>query len=266
MDKVITNKDFASRFLYRDDDFALVQKFAGELCEDFDAQNGTTQNAGAQNNSTQSLPALVANFTQNTFVQCVNRLDVPVSGCVAVAFNKKTFCALTQLFATQNAVQKYYIAIVQKPKDFSAQKYPLFVKNELLHAHFFDTKKRKAFVISITNFKSQKLPAKYKLARLYYTLVGEGANYLFVAVELFTGRTHQIRSQLAAVGLHIKGDVKYGARRSDNLAGIRLHNNFISFLHPYTQKQIQVFVPLPQVDALWTSCMDAFDNYKNVQN
>jgi Pseudouridylate synthases, 23S RNA-specific len=111
----------------------------------------------------------------------------------------------------------------------------------------FDTKKQKTFIVKPETRKAKK-------AQLYWRCAGAGDRYSFLEVELLTGRTHQIRAQLAHAGLHIKGDVKYGARRADTLPGIRLHAREVSFVTPGKKQLIKVVSPLPAQDPLWTAC------------
>ena len=91
-----------------------------------------------------------------------------------------------------------------------------------------------------------------KLAKLDYKLIAASKNYFLVEVNLHTGRHHQIRAQFAAIGLHIKGDLKYGAARSNPDGGICLHARSIDFIHPVKKEQISITAAPPD-DALWNA-------------
>ena len=97
---------------------------------------------------------------------------------------------------------------------------------------------------------------------LRYRLAGQGDNYLFMDIELVTGRHHQIRAQLAAEGLHVKGDLKYGAKRSEKQGGIRLHAFSLAFPNPLNPDEtIRVKALPPVMDTLWS----AFHSVINTQ-
>lgn len=308
-----------NRILYKDKYCAVVQKRAGEQCE-----NGTTapnvtllcaevakalaaDSAIAGGNITETAPTEITAITAANgsssarkngsktaypYIECVNRLDMPVTGATLVAFSKEAFASFTHLFAsaahdthqnepTQKSVSKTYWAIVEKPRD-SASVPPLNTDITLTHRISFNTKHKKAYIRPYesgaeadtgvgadtkqkaqtdahgTNGKTKNAAARadknWKKAALTYRVIGMGERYLFLRVELHTGRTHQIRAQLAFCGLPIKGDVKYGARRKDTLAGIRLHARELVFTHPFTHERVRVSSPLIETDALW----DAF--------
>ena len=90
-----------------------------------------------------------------------------------------------------------------------------------------------------------------KQARLRYATLGAGTNYTLVEVELLTGRHHQIRAQLAKIGCPIRGDLKYGARRSLPGGGISLHSRRVEFEHPVRREPVSVTAPVPAGDNLW---------------
>ena len=230
-----------NRILYRDETLAIFNKFAGDICESY------TKDAKLPKDC--YVPELVKNcIAQNIdFCQCFNRLDRPVSGANIILFNQKICAVLQNQFTNslsgEKQVKKVYWAIVEGTL-------PVSEDFELLE-HFikFDASKQKAY-ISLTEQK------KTKKAKLLWRCIGSGTNYSFLEIELLTGRTHQIRAQLAKIGLHIKGDVKYGARRQDTLPGIRLHAHSIEFLHPVTKKTVSVIADLPNIDPLWQAFLD----------
>ena len=147
-------------------------------------------------------------------------------------------------------MKKNYWAIVEQPHNEV-----LFADDathiELVHWIQFDSRRNKSIAF---DQHQQGL----KKAILRYRPVGKGQNYLFLEIELITGRHHQIRAQFEKIGLHIKGDLKYGARRSEPNGGIRLHARSLSFPHPSTQdKRITVQADPPILDNLWQAFLGA---------
>lgn len=175
------------------------------------------------------------------FAEAAHRLDVPVTGCVLFARTPEALALLNAAFA-RGAVKKIYWAIAERPEN------PVPASGELVHYIFFDrrTNKSRAYPDAGPNRKK---------AVLRYRVLGEGDRYLFLETELVTGRHHQIRAQLAAAGLRIKGDLKYGARRSEKGGGIRLHCRTLAFPDPGKKgSRIEATAPIPEADALWTAC------------
>jgi 23S rRNA pseudouridine1911/1915/1917 synthase len=143
-------------------------------------------------------------------------------------------------------VEKHYWAIIEKPqKDIPPAA-------RLVHWVLFNANKNKSYAFD------EPGPGR-KRAVLEYRLVGAGENYLFLDIRLITGRHHQIRCQLEKNGLHVKGDLKYGARRSEKHGGIRLHARSLSFPSPQADisSQITVEADPPHQDALWQAFNDA---------
>ena len=208
-------------------------------------------------------------FPHKPFIVPVNRLDTPVSGIVLLAFSAHIQTLFSRAFEA-GSVQKEYWAICERSTEPPAE---VSEPQRLEHWLGFHTKTQKAFVgaapiditptktstAGITKPKKHKKPA-LKKAVLYWTLCGEGDRYDFIRISPETGRTHQIRVQMAAAGHPIKGDLKYGARRSEPSGGIRLHSYKLSFIHPVTHQNITVEAPPMQPDTLWKACMKACTN------
>ena len=174
----------------------------------------------------------------------VHRLDVPVSGCLLLARTPEAAAFLGAAFARHGEVEKRYWAIVEKPAGgiFPASETR---SEELVHWLSFDPAKNKSFVHDKAGHGRKKAVLRYRIA-------GSGENYLFLEIDLVTGRHHQIRSQLAAVGLHIKGDLKYGSRRSEKAGGIRLHAHSLTFPNPLNpSEKIKAAAMPPEMDTLW---------------
>ena len=186
----------------------------------------------------------------------VHRLDTPVSGCLLLAKTQAAAEFLGYVFAgpaenkNTGGLEKRYWAIIEKPgKELPA-------KGELVHWLYENKELNKSFAVP---WEGGKAPVKNKYAApkkavLRYRLAGQGDNYLFLEIELVTGRHHQIRAQLAAGGLHIKGDLKYGAKRSEKGGGIRLHAFSLAFPNPLNPNEtIRVKTLPPVMDSLWTA-------------
>jgi 23S rRNA pseudouridine1911/1915/1917 synthase len=188
----------------------------------------------------------------------VHRLDVPVSGCLLLARTPETAAFLGSAFASRDSrVEKKYWAIVEKP----AMEKVLPPGGELVHWLAVDSKTNKAFALAPDAISGTSLVTKHKdlkKAILRYKIIGQGDRYLFLEIDLITGRHHQIRAQLAALGLHIKGDLKYGARRSEKSGGIRLHAYSLAFPNPLNPGEIiRVKAQPPVMDSLWAAFSEA---------
>jgi 23S rRNA pseudouridine1911/1915/1917 synthase len=200
------NKIDETRIIYTSDPCVVVNKIAGEAAE------GAGQGMA-------DLPKLLEAQLGGSFT-AVHRLDVPVSGCTLFARSPAALSFLNAAFANQRA-QKYYWAIVEMPPP----SLDLPEKGELVHWLETDQRHNKSAAFA------EEAPGRKK-ALLRYEVIGRGMHYLFMEIELVTGRRHQIRAQLAARGIHIKGDLKYGAKRSEKAGGIRLHAYSLRFPAP----------------------------------
>ena len=169
------------------------------------------------------------------FLGVTHRLDRPTSGVVLFARTSKALTRLNEMFKSHEQIKKTYWAIVQgAPKMPEARLENWLVRNEKLN---------KSFIA-----KSGANDAKQAVLN-YKTLV-RGDNYSLLEIDLETGRHHQIRCQLAAIGCPVKGDLKYGAKRSNPDGGICLHARKIEFIHPVSKENICITAPVPN-DSLW---------------
>lgn len=163
------------------------------------------------------------------FLGVCHRLDRPVSGLVVFAKTSKALARLNKMFA-EGKVHKTYWAIVQgKPAASEAVLIHWLTRNE---------QQNKSYA------HPREVPGAKK-AMLAYKLLAVGERYSLLEVELMTGRHHQIRCQLSAMGCPIKGDLKYGARRSNADGSISLQAHKIEFIHPVSQLPICLEAPLP---------------------
>ncbi|MBJ2355129.1 RluA family pseudouridine synthase [Sphaerochaeta sp. S2] len=219
------------RILYEDNHLIVVNKRGGELVQ-------------GDKTGDKTLADLVKEYLKvtyekkgNVYLGIPHRLDRPTSGLVIFAKTEKALVRMNELFKG-NTVKKTYWAIVDKvPND---------TEGTLLHYIIRDTKANKSVALPVERQKG-------KLAKMDYRLIAASKTYFLLEVLLHTGRHHQIRAQLAAIGLHIKGDLKYGFPRSNPDGGICLHARSISFVHPVRKEEITIVADPPQ-DTLW----DAF--------
>ena len=170
----------------------------------------------------------------NVFCGVSHRLDRPTSGIVVFAKTSKALTRLNKMFK-DDEVEKVYWAIVQNR--------PAKEKDTLLHYLVKNEKINKSIAYDTEKPNTKK-------AILQYSLIAQSDNYFLLQVNLETGRHHQIRVQLSKIGCPIKGDLKYGAKRSNRDGSISLHARSISFIHPVSQKKIEVVAPVPD-DVLW---------------
>jgi 23S rRNA pseudouridine1911/1915/1917 synthase len=231
--------DLENRILFINDDVIVVNKAAGEAMEG--AGRGITD-----------LPTLLKERYgikkgrgKNFDPTAVHRLDVPVSGCALFARNARTAAFLNKSFSRtvyeDGRAEKYYWAVVELSPSFSA----LPDTGELVHWIQTNASKNKSTAHDKPNDRRKE-------AILRYRIRGQGKSYGFLEIELVTGRHHQIRAQLAALGICIKGDLKYGAKRSETTGGIRLHARSLYFPDPSLPGNfIRTSADPPVMDKLW---------------
>ncbi|MBQ1858769.1 MAG: RNA pseudouridine synthase [Paludibacteraceae bacterium] len=169
------------------------------------------------------------------FLGVTHRLDRPTSGVVLFARTSKALTRLNDMFKSHEQIKKTYWVIVQgTPKQPEARLENWLIRNEAQNKSY------------ITKPHANNA----KQAVLNYRTLVRGENYTLLEVDLETGRHHQIRCQLAAIGCPVKGDLKYGAKRSNPDGGICLHARKIEFIHPVSKQEICITAPVPD-DSLW---------------
>lgn len=231
--------DISSRILFEDNHFLIFNKRSGEI-----VQGDKTGDEPLS----ETLKAFIARRDSKAgqvFMGVAHRLDRPVSGAVLFAKTGKALERVNEMLR-KGEVHKTYWALVQTPGDDGkyggAPGGPVSglvdsVANpegwvELRNFLYRDEKKNKSFT-----FKGDGTPpAGYKEARLMYRILKELDHYTLLEIRLLTGRHHQIRCQLSSIGCPIKGDLKYGARRSNRDGSICLHARMIEFIHPVGRK------------------------------
>lgn len=170
----------------------------------------------------------------NVFLGVTHRLDRPVWGLVVFAKTSKALARLNDMFRN-GEVHKTYWAICQNA--------PAEPEATLTHWITRNEKQNKSYAYD------REVPGSKK-AVLHYRTISRSEHYTLVEIELMTGRHHQIRCQLAKIGCPIKGDLKYGARRSNPDGSISLLARKVEFAHPVSKERISVVSPVPE-DSLW---------------
>lgn len=170
------------------------------------------------------------------FLGVVHRLDRPTTGIVVFAKTSKALTRMNALFSARETQKTYWAVVKNKPENASATLVHFLKRNEKNNTS-------KAYL--------KEVPES-KLARLDYTVIKELAHYFALEVQLHTGRHHQIRAQLSAIGCPIKGDLKYGAERSNPDGGIHLHARKLLFVHPVAKEPLEIIAPVPE-DPIWNA-------------
>ena len=217
-----------SRIIYEDNHLLVVNKLPGEIVQ------GDKTGDEALCETLKTIVKERDHKPGNVFIGVPHRLDRPVSGLALFAKTSKALERLNEMFRNYEIKKKYWAITLQKPNPENGQLKHYLLRNEKMNKSF----------VSL----SPKPDAKEAI--LNYRYVGCSNNYHFIEVELLTGRHHQIRAQLCAIGCTIKGDLKYGAPRSNRDAGICLHARSVSFVHPVKKEWIEMVAPVPD-EVLW---------------
>ena len=175
----------------------------------------------------------------NVYLGVVHRLDRPTSGIVLFSKTSKALPRLNKLFKDKDAKKTYWAVVKNSPPK---------EQDELVHFLKRNPKQNKSYA------NSKEVPESKK-AILEYRLLKKLDHYYLLEIDLQTGRHHQIRSQLSAIGSPIKGDLKYGFDRSNKDASIHLHARELEFVHPVKNEKIHIIAPTPK-DPIW----DAVNN------
>ena len=178
----------------------------------------------------------------NVFLGVVHRLDRPVAGLVVFARTSKALARLNEMFRKGDIHKTYWAITKNMPKEPQATLTNWIVRNE---------RQNKSYAYD------REVPDSKK-ALLSYRVIGHTDHYHLLEVHLMTGRHHQIRCQLAHIGCPIKGDLKYGAQRSNPDGSISLLSHEMTFVHPVSKETIHVVAPLPD-DNLWRALAPVAD-------
>ena len=213
------------KVIYEDNHIIIVSKESGEI-----VQGDKTGDQPLSETVKQYLKTKY-NKPGNVFVGVVHRLDRPVSGLVTFAKTSKALSRLNEMFRNGD-VHKTYWALTRNC--------PPAESGRLVHWLRRNEQQNKSYA------SDREVPGSKK-AVLDYKVIGRTDNYTLIEVKLLTGRHHQIRCQLAAMGCPIKGDLKYGARRSNPDGSISLHARRIRFVHPVSKQPIDLIAPVPHL-------------------
>ncbi|MEG1663854.1 MAG: RNA pseudouridine synthase [Mucinivorans sp.] len=214
--------------LFEDNHVIVVNKHSGELVQPDPSGAPALEQAVAE------YVRVKYNKPGRAFLGVVHRLDRPVSGAVLFARTSKALVRLNEQLRERGFRKLYWAIVEQKPTVESAT---------LTHHIVRNAKTNKSMALDSPTKDSQEAVLKYRLVK-------SSDRYHLLEVELLTGRHHQIRAQLAAIGCKIKGDLKYGASRSNPDGSISLHSRSLEFSHPVTRERIVVTAPVPE-DKLW---------------
>ena len=219
--------------IYEDNHIIIVSKESGEI-----VQGDKTGDTPLSETVKQYIKEAYAK-PGNVFLGVVHRLDRPVSGLVLFARTSKALPRLNKMFAEGDIHKTYWAIVANTPPQPEGTLVHWLVRNEKQNKSY-------AYDHDVPNSKR---------AELDYKVIRKSDRYCLVEVVLKTGRHHQIRCQLAKMGCPIKGDLKYGAKRSNADGSICLHSRRMEFVHPISKKEIVVEAPVPN-DNLWKSFLN----------
>ncbi len=218
--------------IYEDNHLIVVNKSVGDLVQ------GDSTGDQPLSDKVKAYIKTKYNKPGNVYLGVVHRLDRPTSGVLVFAKTSKALSRLNKQFSDRQTQKTYWAMVKNKPE-----------KNQGRLEHFMkrNTKQNKSYAYP------KEIPDSKK-AILNYKLIKSLNHYYLLEIDLETGRHHQIRAQLSAIGLPIKGDLKYGAKRSNPDGGIHLHAKKLSLLHPVKKVNMTFEANLPN-DSLWLSAI-----------
>ncbi|MCF0173908.1 MAG: RluA family pseudouridine synthase [Bacteroidales bacterium] len=225
--------DIQDRILYEDNHIIIVNKLVGEITQGDKTLDRTLGD---------DIKALIARRDKKpgaVYLGIPHRLDRPVSGVAMFAKTSKALERLNAMFRNSQVHKTYWALVCREPEQ----------KEGYLEDYIYRIEKQnKSYICktAIVNGETKPVRADAKLAKLRYKYIGRTERYFIVEVELLTGRHHQIRCQLSHHLSPIKGDLKYGAPRSNPDGGICLHARRIEFIHPVKKEPVCIEAPLPE--------------------
>ena len=233
-------EDLKARILYEDNHLLIVNKKSGEIVQgDKTGDEPISEAYKAFIAQRDAKPGQV-------FVGVPHRLDRPVSGIVILAKTSKALERLTAMFRDGDIHKTYWALTCAAPAAPEGELVDWMVRNEKQNKSYIYKVSERRLSAGDREALPENAPRKdAKLARLRYRLAGKTQRYFLIEVQLLTGRHHQIRCQLANMGCIIKGDLKYGAPRSNADGGICLHSRKVTFIHPVKKEEITVTAPVP---------------------
>lgn len=220
--------DLSSRILFEDNHLLIINKRSGEIIQ------GDKTGDEPLSETLKAFIAARDNKPGRVFMGVPHRLDRPVSGIAIFAKTSKSLERLNEIFRNEGrSIAKTYWALTEHS--------PQPQEGTLCHYLLRNERQNKSYPYN-------KPVSGAKEATLKYHLIRATKSYFLVEIELMTGRHHQIRCQMAAIGCPIKGDLKYGARRSNRDGSISLHARSVTLIHPVTKQSITVVAPTPMED------------------
>jgi 23S rRNA pseudouridine1911/1915/1917 synthase len=216
-----------SRVLYEDNHLIIINKNVSEIVQ-------------ADKTEDPSLEELVKQYLKikynkpfDVFLGVIHRLDRPVSGIVIFAKTSKALVRMNELFKERKIIKVYWALVKNKPKVEAESLTHYLKRNEKLNKTFVSETPKK----------------DYQEARLSYKFINSSTHLHCLEIKLHTGRHHQIRAQLSYIGSPIRGDVKYGDKRSNDDSSINLHARKIEFIHPVSKINLEITAPVPSSNA-----------------
>ncbi|MDH7444015.1 RluA family pseudouridine synthase [Aquimarina sp. 2201CG14-23] len=230
-EKIISNKSNL-QVLYEDNHLIVINKRAGDIVQ------GDKTGDKPLSEVVKEYIADKYNKPGAVYLGVVHRLDRPTSGIVVFARTSKALPRLNKLFANKEAKKTYWAVVKKEPAN---------QMDTLTHWLKRNPKQNKSYA------HKNEVPDSKK-AILDYKIIKKLQNYSLLEIDLHTGRHHQIRSQLSTIGSVIKGDLKYGADRSNKDGSIHLHARKLTFIHPVKKESLSILAP-PPPDAIWDDCL-----------
>jgi 23S rRNA pseudouridine1911/1915/1917 synthase len=228
-EKIVSNKSNL-QILHEDNHLIVVNKRVGDIVQ-------------GDKTGDKPLSEIVKEYIKEkynkpgeVFLGVVHRLDRPTTGIVVFARTSKALSRMNELFSNRETQKTYWAVVKNKPNPSNAKLVHYLKRNEKNN----------------TSKAHLKEVPESKLASLEYQIIKELTNYTALEIQLHTGRHHQIRAQLAAIGSPIKGDLKYGFDRSNPDGGIHLHARRLNFIHPVSKENINIIAPTPD-DVIWNA-------------
>lgn len=227
--KIVTTKDNL-QILHEDNHIIVVNKRVGDIVQ------GDKTGDKPLSDVVKEYIKEKYNKPGDVFLGVVHRLDRPTTGIVVFARTSKALTRLNDLFKNRETQKTYWAVVKNKPP-----------KSEDTLVHFLKRNEKN----NTSKAHINEVPESKK-ASLDYTIIATLNNYFGLEINLHTGRHHQIRAQLSAIGCPIKGDLKYGFDRSNPDGGIHLHARKLKFIHPVSKEPIEIIAPVPD-DVIWKS-------------
>lgn len=229
MSKIVSSKDNL-QILHEDNHIIVINKRVGDLVQ-------------GDKTGDKPLSEVVKEYIKEkhnkpgeVFLGVIHRLDRPTTGIIVFAKTTKALTRLNEMFSNRETQKTYWAIVKNKPEN----------DNDIL-VHYLKRNEKN----NTSKAHLKEIPESKK-ASLEYKIIKKLDNYFVLEINLLTGRHHQIRAQMAAIGSPIKGDLKYGFERSNLDGGIHLHARKLVFIHPVSKMALEIIAPTPK-DAIWKS-------------